>query len=114
MITTCLSGVLLSHRRGALHLPIAVALAETSETRPTSRLGGIGLNAGGPVGQSLAERPPDAGPIGQRLFLAWHELDGELRVAGAAQPLDALLDLGLARRKRRGANEIGCDEPLLL
>src|SRR5713101_3995868 len=95
-------------------LPIAVALAETAETRPISRLGGIRLSTGGAVGQSLAKCPPDAGPIGERLFLARHELDGELRVAGAAQSVDALLDLGFARRERRGADQVGGDEPLLL
>src|SRR5712664_258317 len=106
---------MLNGRMTALNpLQIAIALAETAETRPTSRPGGIGLNAGGPVGLPLAKRPPDAGPIGERLLLARHELDGELRVAGAAQSVDALLDLGFARRERRRADQVGGDESLLL
>src|SRR5205085_3976174 len=78
-----LSAIPVSRFWGPLHLLIGIALAEIAETRPTSRSGGIRLAAGGAVGQSSAKGPPDAGPIGERLFLARHELDGELRVAGA-------------------------------
>src|SRR6516162_11723216 len=60
------------------------------------------------------ERFPDAVPVSQRVFMSGHELDGELRVARAAQRLDALLDLGLACRKRGGADQLGADEALLL
>src|SRR6266849_5303799 len=95
-------------------LPLAVALAETAETRPISRLGGIRLSTGCAVGQSLDKCPPDAGPIGERLFLARHVLDGDLRVGGPAQPLDALLDLCFPRREQRRADQVGGDEPLLL
>jgi hypothetical protein len=45
-------------------------------------------------------RPCGCAPVLDRLFLAGHELDGELRVARAAQRLDAPLDLGLARGER--------------
>jgi hypothetical protein len=54
----------------------------------------------------------DARPVSQRVFMSGHELDGELHVARAAQRLDALLDLGLACRKRgsrwgsSGANDL--------
>ena len=53
---------------------------------------------------TLGERFSDARPVSQRVFMSGHELDGELRVAPAAQRLDALLDLGLARRERGGAD----------
>ena len=53
---------------------------------------------------TLGERFSDARPVSQRVFMSGHELDGELRVARAAQRLDALLDLGLACRKRGGAD----------
>ena len=60
------------------------------------------------------ERLSDARPVGQCVFMAGHELDGELRVARAAQRLDALLDLGLGCRERGGADQFGADEAPLL
>ena len=56
------------------------------------------------------ERAGNPRPIGDRFFLAGQELDGELGVAGAAQCVDAPLDLRLAGRERGGADEIGSDE----
>jgi hypothetical protein len=50
------------------------------------------------------ERFSDERPVSQRVFMSGHELDGELRVARAAQRVDTLLDLGLACRKRGGAD----------
>src|SRR5687767_6515491 len=63
---------------------------------------------------SSGERLSDARPVSQRLFLAGHELDGELRVAGAAQRLDTLLDLGFGCRERGGADQLGAHEAPLL
>src|ERR1700736_4093623 len=63
---------------------------------------------------TLGERFSDARPVSQRVFMSGHELDGELRVAPAAQRLDALLDLGLACRKRGGADQLGAHEAPLL
>src|SRR5512146_1006869 len=54
----------------------------------------------------------DPRPVSQRVFMSGHELDGELRVARAAQRIDAPLDLGLACRKRGGADQLGAHEAL--
>ena len=60
----------------------------------------------GESNESLA----DAGPVGERGFLAGHELNGELGVAGGAQGLDALFDLRLGGGEGGRADQVGGDE----
>src|SRR5262245_11987016 len=72
--------------------PVAVKGTKRSSLSSTRALGVLG------------ERFSDARPVSQRVFMSGHELDGELHVARATQRLDAPLDLGLACRKRGGAD----------
>src|SRR5262249_28184811 len=60
------------------------------------------------------QRLPDAPPVFDRLFMAGHDLDGELAVARGFKRLDAPLDLGLAGGERRLDDHLGGDELLFL
>src|SRR5690242_20740206 len=62
----------------------------------------------------LREGAADAAPILDRVFLAGHNLQCDLAVAGAGQCRDALLQLLLGRREGRAPDQFGGDEwPLL-